>query len=91
MTEASQPEPSYLFTLRVWHEHLGNGQVEWRGQIRHVLTGQVHYFRGWSALAEHLRTMLETGETRDEPGKLAGESAAVHAPGSDNETKAQFS
>lgn len=85
MTQAGQHEASQLFTLRVWHERLGNGRVEWRGQIRHVLTGQVHYFRGWSALLEQLQTLLQSKDIGDEP-EPADESAEVHGPRLDGET-----
>ncbi len=47
--------PSHLFTLRVWCEDLGDGKVEWRGQVRHVLSGRVSYFRDWLSLVEFLR------------------------------------
>jgi hypothetical protein len=47
-----------LFTLRVWREALGEGQVAWRGQVQHVLTGQARYFHGWQMLAGQLESML---------------------------------
>ncbi len=86
MRQISQPEPSYLFTLRVWRERLGNGQTEWRGQIRHVLTGQVHYFSGWSALAEHLQTLSETIEVGGELAPPTGESTDDRAAKPNGET-----
>ncbi len=49
--------PSQLFELRMWLECLGDGQTEWRGQLKHVLSSQVRYFRDWPTLVKHLLTM----------------------------------
>lgn len=58
MNEPSQHSRSHLFTVRVWQEDLGEGQTEWRGQVRLVASGDVRYFREWSALVPLLVTML---------------------------------
>lgn len=58
MNEPSQHSRSHLFTVRVWQEDLGEGQTEWRGQVRLVTSGDVRYFREWSALVPLLVTML---------------------------------
>ncbi len=42
--------PSYLYTVRLWPEDLGNGQLEWRGCVKYVASGEEHYFRDWSQL-----------------------------------------
>lgn len=52
--DATHPA-SHLFMLRVWREALGDGQSEWRGQVRHVLTGETYYFRQWDQLREMLQ------------------------------------
>jgi hypothetical protein len=57
---------SELFTLRVWREALGNGQIEWRGRIQHVLSGQVYYFRNWQALIDRLSGILSTEISTEE-------------------------
>ncbi len=62
-TKPSHP-PSQLFTLRVWKEELGEGVTEWRGQLRHVTTGEVHYFRDWQALIALLPALLAELEPR---------------------------
>ena len=49
---------SHLFTLRVWQEDLGDGQIEWRGQIKHVLSGETRYFRRCSELRAFVRECL---------------------------------
>ena len=51
---------SHLFTVRLWLEELGNGQVEWRGQVQCVISGETRYFRDWPALADHLQAMLSS-------------------------------
>ncbi len=58
-----KPGHSELFTLRVSAEPLNDGQVEWRGSVRHVLTGEVRYFRNWPMLVECLANMLCQVET----------------------------
>lgn len=54
----TQRPRSHLFMVRVWLEDLGDGKAEWRGQVKHVLSGEVRYFREWSALVDHLIAML---------------------------------
>lgn len=53
---------SQLFTIRVWREPLGHGQTELRGQVRHVLSGEVRYFREWSALIDYVTIKLEADQ-----------------------------
>jgi hypothetical protein len=40
----------HLFTVRVWLEELGAGQLEWRGEVHEVLSGERRYFRDWQTL-----------------------------------------
>jgi hypothetical protein len=50
------PSPtSYLFTVRVWREELGEGRVEWRGKVQHALSGEARYFREWTELIAFVR------------------------------------
>ncbi len=44
--------------VRVWQEDLGRGKTEWRGQVKHVVSGEVQYFRNWATLVVHLKAML---------------------------------
>jgi hypothetical protein len=53
---------SQLFILRVWLEDLGEGKTEWRGQVKHVMSGEVRYFREWATLVKHLKAMLSSVE-----------------------------
>ena len=52
-----QPEAtSQLFTLRVWVEELENGRFEFRGTLKHILTGETHHFRDWPTLIHHIES-----------------------------------
>ena len=50
--------PSHLFIVRVWPEEVNAGQVEWHGEVRHVLSGKARYFRDSPTLIEHPVAML---------------------------------
>lgn len=56
---------SYLFTVRLWQEELGDGQVEWRGRVQHVTSGEAYYFRDWPTLIAYL-LKLSRSETQPE-------------------------
>jgi hypothetical protein len=64
MDNGHQLHHSHLFTVRLWQADLGDGQTEWRGKLQHVLSGEVHYFREWSALIALLMSMLSDAEAR---------------------------
>lgn len=53
---------SHLFTVRVWQEEVRKGQTEWRGKVQLFTSGDVRYFREWTALAPLLLTMLSESE-----------------------------
>ena len=48
--------------VRVWLEDLGEGKTEWRGQVKHVVSGEVRYFRNWSGMTTILQNMLAKPE-----------------------------
>ena len=58
MDKPSKQPHAYLFTVRLWPEELGDGQTEWRGQVKNVATGDERYFREWSALERLMQAML---------------------------------
>jgi hypothetical protein len=58
MDRPSKSPRSQLFTVRVWKEEVSNGQIEWRGKVQLVNSGDVRYFRDWNALVPLLLTML---------------------------------
>lgn len=62
MDTSRQHHHSYLFTVRLWLEDLGDSRAEWRGQVQHVLSGEVRYFRDWPALIALLQALLANSE-----------------------------
>jgi hypothetical protein len=54
---------SHLFTVRLWAEDIGADQLEWRGRVQHVTSGETHYFRDWPTLIAHLLKMLPQAES----------------------------
>jgi len=60
-TGAVTSQQSQLFTVRMWPEPLDGGQVEWRGKVDHVASGEGYYFRSWPRLIVYLEKMLQPG------------------------------
>lgn len=58
MAERRRYYHSHLYTVRLWLEDLGDGRVEWRGQVEHVMSGERRYFRSWPSLLEQLKELL---------------------------------
>jgi len=58
---------SHLFTVRLWAEDLGDGQIEWRGKLQHVTSGQARYFRDWPVLIALLQKMLPDARANSRP------------------------
>ena len=55
----NKPLPhSHLFAVRVWEEETEANQSEWRGRVQLFTSGEVRYFREWTALAQLLVEML---------------------------------
>ena len=70
----SQPDEvyrSHLFTVRLWHEHLGDGESEWRGRVEHVSSREARYFREWSALIAFLQEVLSQQHLMAESGGIS--------------------
>lgn len=65
---------SHLFTVRLWAEEIGNGQIEWRGRVQHVASGEAHYFRDWPTLIAHLLKILPPIEDQAEAPGTRGQS-----------------
>jgi hypothetical protein len=58
--EPKQPlQRSHLFTIRLWTESLGGGQVERRGRVQYVLSGERCSFRDWATLVSYLEAKLQ--------------------------------
>jgi len=58
MDNKQEQHRSHLFTVRLWPEALGESQVEWRGQVQYVASGEMRYFRDWSTLVAFLLEVL---------------------------------
>jgi len=60
---------SELFTLRFWVEKLENDRFEWRGQLHHIPSGHIEYFRRWVELVPLILSALRR---RDTPSHESG-------------------
>ncbi|MCA9955848.1 MAG: hypothetical protein H6657_24370 [Ardenticatenaceae bacterium] len=69
MNEKSERVHSHMFTLRVWVEDVGNGRFEYRGTLKHVLTGETHHFRGWPPLIRQLEDVFKLNQPRGKSQK----------------------
>lgn len=58
---------SHLFTLRLWGEPLGDGRVELRGRVQHVLSGERRHFRDWPTLVRYLEQKLQELDVEEAP------------------------
>lgn len=57
-----------LFTLRLWEEAVGQEQMEIRFKVQHVLSGEVRYFRDWSAAIDFCMQKLHSNVDEDAYG-----------------------
>jgi catechol 2,3-dioxygenase-like lactoylglutathione lyase family enzyme len=64
MTREASQQRTNLFTIRVWAEDLGATEVEWRGKVQRVATGEARYFRSWQQLIDY---MTETPSAEENP------------------------
>jgi hypothetical protein len=58
---AAATRETRLFTLRMWQEETGDGQLEWRGKVQALPEGEAYYFRDWPGLIAHVEAMLDAG------------------------------
>jgi hypothetical protein len=66
MAKEGQTRYSHLFTVRLWNEPLGQGQTEVRGEVKHLPSGAVRYFRTWAVLEAFFGQQL--AESQDQGG-----------------------
>jgi hypothetical protein len=52
-----------LFIVRLWREELTQDQVEWRGQVTSLMSGEVRYFRDPATLYNVLLTIMANEST----------------------------
>ena len=62
VVDAKTNEIAHLFTVRIWLSESGTDQHRWRGKVRHVPSGEQHYFHSWNELTIVLRAMLPISE-----------------------------
>jgi hypothetical protein len=66
MEKERQHHRSYLFTVRVWLEDLGDGKKEWRGKVQYISNGETCYFREWPVLLAFLQKQApDEGDSLD--------------------------
>jgi hypothetical protein len=56
MMSINNLQTSHLFTVRVWLEQLGDGDVETRFQTKHVTSGESRLFRNGEQLLTYLHS-----------------------------------
>lgn len=62
-----RPEPTQRFFLRLWREALDQDRHEWRGELLHLDSGEVRYFRSAQTLQTRLwRMLLQFMQEQDE-------------------------
>lgn len=54
---------SYLFILRLWREHSGEGRSGWRGRIQLAGNGEVRLFCDWMTLGKIIEEILAEKES----------------------------
>jgi hypothetical protein len=58
MNTAQRNSQSHHYTVRLWLEDVGDDCWEWRGMVKHLVTGEERYFRDWSTLRNRMLDML---------------------------------
>jgi hypothetical protein len=48
-----------LFMLKLWRVEGSDGAAEWRGQVQHISSREIRYFREWGALLEFVQAQLQ--------------------------------
>ena len=55
METGARKTHSDLFIVRVWPEHMSDGNTEWRGKVQHVVSGETLFFHDWDTMLAFLR------------------------------------
>jgi hypothetical protein len=75
MDHSQVQQDSQLFSIRLWSEELSDGLAEWRGEVRHLSSGETRYFREWPVLVEFLQDSLpDLGHRSDQTGHGSNDS-----------------
>ena len=67
MAQHQHLQRSHLFTLRLWTEAQGESQVEYRGRVQHVLSGERWFFHDWATLVEYLEAKIKELDAEELP------------------------
>ncbi len=59
---APESNQTHLYSVRVWKETTEEDTGEYRGQIRHVVSGETRHFRTWLTLIEFIVEQIEQGK-----------------------------
>ncbi len=46
------------FTLRIWVTDQKDANLEWRGRIQHIQSGEVRYCQSWDAFTTYVEEVL---------------------------------
>jgi hypothetical protein len=49
---------AHMFTLRIWVTNQKDTDIEWRGRIQHVQSGEVKYCQTWGAFTAYVEEIL---------------------------------
>ncbi|PDV99053.1 hypothetical protein [Candidatus Chloroploca asiatica] len=69
MHNAESGRIRHSLLIRLWREETAQGEAEWRGQIQHLHSGEVHYVRGLHALTQIVQTMIAMPEQDEKAGE----------------------
>lgn len=70
MDKPNRPARSYLFTVRLWAQDSDSDQVQWRGLVQHVLSGEYRYFKSWDSLEAFCMEVLARPQTASSTGEI---------------------
>jgi len=85
MEEDTPYRRSLFFTIRLWPENMGWGQIDWRGKVQYIPGGDTLYFRDWLALLAFLEKVMSKDEDNFDHGTdHKGYSSSRDASGRNN-------
>jgi hypothetical protein len=53
-----------IFVLHLWREQIDHEQMEWRGRITKIETGEVRFFHDSATMYQALRLMLSDAQKK---------------------------
>jgi len=55
---AESGSQAQMFTLRIWVTNQEDANLEWRGRIQHIQSGEVRYCRNWDTFTAYVEEVL---------------------------------